>query len=140
MTATRLANVRFLRRALALCMVAFWLLATQHCGLEAAGLLEVGCGETDGQHNCNTSQHSGDGCRTVESGGYKLSNGPVKVSSPQLVCCLCLICLDAAEAASTLAVESPSWRHAERQRDWVPTWHFVQRAALSPRAPSLILA
>lgn len=140
MTVTRLASVRPLRRALALCMVACWLLATQHCALEAAGVLEVGCGEMDGQHDCNTTEHSNDGCRTVEGGGYKLTNGPVKVSSPQLVCYLCLVCLDAAEAASRLAVEPPFWHIAERPPEWVPTWHFAQRAALSPRAPSLILA
>lgn len=118
-------------------MAAFWLLATQHCGLEAAGLLAQGCEQADGQHGCDATEHAADGCQIVESPTYKASNATVKVSAPQLVLSFSFAFVNAAKAALTEVVKTPSWRYAERPRDWVPGRNFVQRTALSPRAPSL---
>lgn len=119
--------------------VALWLLATQHCGLEAAGIFERHAGVDPaccigGEPHC-----SHDGCDVVENGSYR-SDGATPVPAPQFAECFCLICCDLSASLVEIAEIDLSWEHSERPLSWVPTWHFVQRAALSPRAPSLDLA
>src|ERR1043165_9198691 len=57
--------VQLLRKCLAVWTVALWLLATQHCGLESAGVLAQSCEQPGGQHDCGTGTHV-DGCQVVE--------------------------------------------------------------------------
>lgn len=118
-------------------MAAFWLLATQHCGLEAAGLLTQGCEQIDGDHNCGATEHVADGCHLVEGTGYKTSNTAVQVPAPQLVASLCLSSVNVLEPAAEQSLAATLAQYTERPRDWVPTWRFVQRTALPSRAPSL---
>lgn len=125
--------MRYFRKRFAVFMAAFWLLATQHCALEAAGLWLDSGHATD---CCATAQGCGsDGCRVVEDGGYKPSTEMLKVSAPDLLDCACLLCLGAAPIEVPESDLLPAGL-VERPREWVPTWQFVQRAALSPRAPS----
>jgi hypothetical protein len=129
--------VRPCRNVFALFVTLLWLVATQHCGLEAAGIFAHGCEQADGTHNCESVEHA-DGCTVVEGGAYKTSSGALKVSGPQAVVCLWLTRAFAAEQKPEVAAMRR--QYAERPRDWVPTWRFVQRAALEPRAPSMALA
>jgi hypothetical protein len=117
-------------------MAALWLLATQHCGLESAGLLAQGCEQSDGDHHCGATEHVADGCKVVEGAGYKTSNAAVQVPAPQLVASLCLRRVDVLEPAVEQSRETALARHTERPRDWVPQWRFVRRAAAPSRAPS----
>lgn len=127
--------VRLFRIALVPCFVAVWLLATQHCGLEAAGMW----GSNVHAANCcpNGEGCTSDGCNVVEQGAYKPASDTLKVSTPDLFACVCLLCastsLDLSEGLEALLPPS-----RERPSDWAHTWQFVQRAALSPRAPSLV--
>lgn len=123
-----------------LLLAAFWLLATQHCGLEAAGVLAQHCEQQDGSHGCGGVEHGGDGCKAVEGGGYKPASASAKVTAPPTLVCVALICFDLAAIKPQHIAEPAISEFSERPRDWVPIWHFVQRAALSPRAPSLIFA
>lgn len=119
-----------------LLLAVFWLPATEHCALEAMGLFGNTCAD-----NCAPGQPcSKDDCGTVESGAYKPSVDTLKAPLPDLLACVCFLCShliqsDAARAPAILPGES-----FDRPRDWVSTWHFVRRAAPSPRAPSLSLA
>lgn len=128
--------VRYFRNRVAAFMAVFWLLATLHCDLEAAGLFQDGHAD----QCCSSSLGcASDGCQVVEGGGYKPSSDALKVSAPDLVSCACLICL----AASPVEVPERDLLpegFVERPREWVPTWQFVQRAAPLSRAPSAILA
>jgi hypothetical protein len=133
-----LAVHRFRHSYLAAFLAVFWLFATLHCELEAAEIFEshavadqVCC--DGGEEHC-----SHDGCQLVEGGHYSV-NPAAKVSSPQLALCYCLICLSIG-AVEVEAEDGYSPDYFERPLDWVPTWQFVQRAALSPRAPSLMMA
>ncbi|MDO8544824.1 MAG: hypothetical protein Q7S40_30640 [Opitutaceae bacterium] len=125
-----------LRRSFAVFMVAFWLLATQHCGLEAAGVWH---GDEHVATCCATASGCvNDGCSVVEGGNYNPAVNPLKVSAPDLLSCICLFC---ASSVPVDALDDAGWIATvflERPPDWVPTWQFVQRAALSPRAPSLV--
>ena len=128
---------RFRNSFVAVFLVAFWLLATQHCGLEAAGIVEqhtpvepACC--AGGEPHC-----SHDGCDAVEDGSYtSVGDAPI-VPAPLFAECFCLICGDLSALLREVAAGDLSWEYIERPLNWVPVWHFVQRAALSPRAPSL---
>jgi hypothetical protein len=124
-----------LTKLAALLLVAFWLPATQHCALEAAGMLSTTCLD-----HCDAAESSGkDGCGSIENGSYKPTGNTLKVAAPQLLTCLCFLCLH-------LEPKAPDGSRsliggALRQADaWIPTWQFVRRAAPLPGAPSLFLA
>lgn len=119
-------------------MAVFWLLATQHCGLEGAGLLSLHCETAEGVEGCATDTgHAADGCEMVESGNYKSGINMLKAPAPQFVAQLCVVCVPALVPVLAPAEPAASRAYAERPRDWVPVWRFVQRTALAPRAPSL---
>jgi hypothetical protein len=129
--------MRPFRATVALFLAIFWMIATQHCGLEAAGVLAAHCEQASGAQGCGGADHDGDACKTVESGEYKLADVSSKVSPPQLVACVCLTYIAFAELRPEPSAESLALGYFERAPNWVPTWQFVQRAALTPRAPTL---
>ncbi len=116
----------------ALLLLAVWLPATQHCALEAAGLLTSTCAD-----DCTNEANQPDGCAAVEDGLYKPASSLTKVGAPNFHLGArgrCLACVEKQilflhARAPHMAVELP--------RDWVPTWQFVRRAAPPSRAPSL---
>lgn len=132
-------TVSTLRHIIAIVLLALWLPTTQHCGLEAAGLIaaesphgaDVGCCQT-GSGPCTH-----DGCNVVESGLIKSSNEAIKVPTPSLAACTCFLCLQllppVVAVEPILAVTS-----SESPEHWVPVWQFVRRAAPLSRAPSLV--
>ena len=113
-----------------------WVPVTQHCELEAMGLISNQCastGHADG-HSCG-----GDSCNEVEKGAYKPASGDLKLPSPLLLACACAVC-SAIAALIPPVQELPSPTIVEPPRELGPTWQFVQRAAPLSRAPSAILA
>jgi hypothetical protein len=120
-------------------LLAFWLVATQHCGLESAGLFAAHENSSESKGCCSSSDGcASDGCETVEEGAYRLDGAGLAVTSPQLSACLWSATWNLNIPVRELRADV-SWRgHYERPLDWVATWQFVQRTALSPRAPSLI--
>lgn len=129
---------RFRNKLFAVVWVALWLLATQHCGLEAAGIFEqhTAVDQTccaGGEPHC-----SHDGCDTVENGSYRIDSDAAIVPMPQFAECFCLICFTLSAPPLEIAAGDSPCEYIERPLDWVPTWQFVQRAARSPRAPSLV--
>jgi hypothetical protein len=128
--------MRRVLRILSLLVLAIWLPATEHCALEAAGVLPNSC--SDG---CASSQLGGDdGCAAVENAAYKPSSDALKVPTPDLFACECFFCLQSISADVAHEIAPTSGASFERPQDWVSTWHFVRRAAPAPRAPSLSVA
>lgn len=122
-------------KLVALCLLAFWLVATQHCGLEAAGVLSGHEAEAAGC--CATSKGcENDGCATVENGGYRLGNTATIIASPPLTAYLWSVDWSLWVPPRKLHADVSLRRPFEQPLDWLPTWQFVQRAALLPRAPS----
>jgi hypothetical protein len=121
-------------------LLAIWFAATQHCALENLGLFAAHAEQTAASGCCTGTDDAcaTDGCNTVENGSYKPDHD-LKLAAPQFVACACQICLKA-----ILPPEPPDGnvlrRDFERSDAGAPTWHFVQRAALPARAPSLSLA
>ena len=130
---------RFRNKLFAVVVMAVWLFATQHCGLEAAGLFADHDEAVEGSSCCSTSGGcENDGCATVEEGDYRPDQSALVISAPVLSVDAFLVLSDLM-SLQRLQAEIPLPCDAfERPRDWVTTWQFVQRAALSPRAPSLV--
>lgn len=116
-------------------LLALWLPATEHCALEAAGLLAETCAD-----GCATESAVHDGCATVESGTYKPATQFLKVAAPELFACACTLYLQQIEAAVAREQATPLKTDFARPQDWVATWRFVQRAAPPARAPTTLLA
>lgn len=113
-----------------------WVPVTQHCELEAIGLIANQCDSithAEG-HSC-----VGDACNQLESGAYKPTNGSLKAPSPVLMACACVMC-SGIVAVIPPAVELPSRIIVEPPPELRPTWRFVRRAAPLSRAPSSIQA
>ena len=129
---------RFRNKLFAVVVMAVWLFATQHCGLEAAGLFAGHDGAAEGSNCCSGSGGcENDGCATVEDGAYRPDQSALVISAPVLSVDAFLVLCDVIPP-QRLQAEIQLPRDAfERPRDWVTTWQFVQRAALSPRAPSV---
>lgn len=117
---------------LSLLLLALWLPATQHCALEATGVL------TD---RCTAPCASGaDNCGAIEDGAYKPSTTATTAPAPALRADVAhlgqALIRPAAASVPTILSGAPD----ARAPDWVLTWQFVRRAAPSPRAPSLLCA
>lgn len=121
-------------RLLALALLAIWLPATQHCGLEAVGAIDFQCAS-----DCTASAAaSGDGCRIVEQGRCRVGEDEVKARAPTPAAVLSTFAL----ALSSLAPEGrdsffPTGAQA-RPQDWILNWQFTRRAAPPSRAPTLL--
>lgn len=121
-----------LPRIFALLLLTVWLPVTQHCGLEAAGLIAEQC---LGDYGPNP-RVSKDGCAMVENGAFESAMAALRALAPDWIAAgdfprLELVVL--AMAGHDAGRPAPAYA---RPLDWVTTWQFVQRAAPSPRAPS----
>jgi len=128
-------SVKLLKRAFVLGVLGLWLGAANHCLLEhLPGFEFLVCaphGET-GPHQdtgCNT-----DVCATVEKATYKTERAEAKV--PTLV--LILAAFLPSPGLDTAAAQLPLERLIESAPELSVTWQFTFRAALPPRAPSLL--
>jgi hypothetical protein len=121
---------------LSLLLAVTWLPATQHCLLEATGLMVETCAD-----NCQQDADVKDGCGTLESGSYKPSVYSLRASAPTLLAlAVGYLSLDLIQSEATSVPVIAPGESFERPRDWASTWHFVRRSAPSPRAPSVSLA
>jgi len=122
------------RRIAVFIVLTMWFGAAHHCDAEIAFDL---CD----QAMCCTSPAgcAQDGCETVESGDYRIAETNLKTPAPILVW-VSLFNAAAIETAAARPVVLASEKLTEWPLDWVPSWHFVRRAAPPSRAPSLVLA
>lgn len=120
-------------------VLALWLAASQHCGLEAIGLIPHEVPHATASHCCDASGDpcTHDGCNVVEGAMVKPAPTSLKAPSVNLVACAYIICLQLVtpdvSAQPTLAVSE-----IDHAQNWVPIWQFVRRAAPLSRAPSLL--
>ncbi|MBI2511672.1 MAG: hypothetical protein HYV96_06830 [Opitutae bacterium] len=130
---------RLRQLSLACLALVLWLWGTQHCTLEAAGVLDgfglaTAC-DSDESGHCTT-----DDCDTLESGAYRIADSSIHVPAPEACgpeCWLCVALLaPRAEAPACFATTAP----VALDVSWVPARHFERRAAPPSRAPSALLA
>lgn len=130
----RVLSMKSVLNYVAMLLLALWLPATQHCALEAAGLLDHECEAASAQpEHCDA-----DACKTIESGNFVKQLGVPRITAAPDALFIATILISSVpepgtEAAAILPHASPPGLVALHR-----TWSFVRRAALSPRAPSLI--
>lgn len=146
-------NVRLFRAILVTATLAFWLAGTNHCRLEQLpGMQFLACAPADcaldghgGDSDCGGHEDSGcaedgcadDSCAVVEGAVYQTGLLRIKADLP-------LVVVDCPVAASSawLALEPVPDQQALPSADSPPEiprlWQFFERAAASPRAPSLL--
>jgi hypothetical protein len=130
--------VKWLRKGIAVALLALWLPATLHCQLETIPGLEFlsCCQHPDGDKGA--AQHerdcANDGCAEVESGLYTLEKTQVAPAKSLL---------ELAPVSIAPTETRPPQDHAALPDLSSPppeldsTWHFLVRAALPVRAPAL---
>jgi hypothetical protein len=128
--------VRF-RPIVALLLLALWLPATQHCDLEAAGLLHDHL-----HHHCTgdcATPHSDDACGTdhcpnIEGNNYRPASDSLKVDAPMQNTLADFYPLSAVIAVASVSADI-SRTGPPPPPELAPTWRFIMRAALPARAP-----
>ena len=131
-----LEAVKWLKRAVALALLALWVPATMHCALETVpgfSFLQHCCGGDEAPQqpgNCEA-----DLCGAVESGLYKTEHHPTV--TPSLAA---LVAPAAWERAAEPRLDStPRFAPVSSAPPELPRfWQFHHRTALPPRAPSLV--
>jgi len=127
--------MRRFSRLFSLVLLTIWLPVTQHCNLEAAGMVAK-------SHSAKSvpgrNSASIDGCDLVKNSNFAAKE--MKVPQPELLACACLICLHTVspvEISDTADLPADAF---ERPLNWLTTWHFVRRAAPPSRAPTVFCA
>lgn len=126
---------RFRQLSLACLALVLWLWGTQHCTLEAAGLLDdIGIASScdlDESGHCTA-----DGCDTLENGAYRTADGSISVPMPAAICPDCCLCLALLASLALEPVSFATTTPVVHDLNWVPDWHFARRTVLPARAPS----
>jgi len=129
--------VKAFRNIIALLLLALWLPATQHCDLEAAGVMAwEELGHTHPESSCKQSCET-DVCPTVEGASYNPASNLLRVLPPDVFVVLRLIDLLPAplviEDLGAFVIGDPP-----ELEKILRTWQFSRRTALPARAPDLI--
>ncbi len=126
----------WLRKSVLIVLLALWLPATLHCGLELVPSLSfLRCGEHQDEKSHQTAGCDEDFCATVESGCYRVEDHPsVGVPPVPTVAAggMDWLVEDLLPERPLLPVAQPSPPDLSR------IWQFSYRAALPPRAPSFV--
>ncbi len=128
------------RRLLAALFITVWVMASQHCALEAAGLWPE-AGHDHGAHGpCCTTPLTGaeacaqDVCRVVEGDAVSAGLAVAKILPPSLSVEWGALAQVILPPLSSSGEELRPWIE-QREQEWVSSWAFTRRAAASPRAP-----
>jgi hypothetical protein len=134
------ASVHPARRIAAILLMALWLPALLHCRLEAAGLAFGAecCDDAHGSPAADSEPCADDSCDVAEGDFTKPTSSSLAAPAPIL--CTCLIF--PAIISSPIALSPPPVTGVAESAAAPPeiarSWVFVSRAALPPRAPSLV--
>jgi len=125
-------NVRNFRNILFALLAVLWLPTSVHCQLETVPgfeFLRCDFGNQSSKDDCNNS-----GCCTVEKSQYRSEHAPLTppLPDPSLMPLTAL-----ASVANVLPAEVSLGILTAAPPQLLKTWHFVSRAALPARAPSI---
>ena len=124
--------VKLSRKIVALTVLAAWLPATSHCLLAGAGAMTDACC-SDSQETPPNPSHDDCGVCDVENGNFKLADSDYFQFTFHSTSIWQLQLPAAPEFANHL-----SRPQSDRAPPDLTRWHFQTRAALPPRAPSIL--
>lgn len=124
-----------LRRTGCFLLLALWLAATQHCGLEAAGIEFLAHGDRPSESRATTC--ADDACQTVEGASYTKVDSSLRLLPPEaMLVNLFVVLVVPARASEPVGVvrdgAAPELEAIHR------TWRFERRTALPARAPDSV--
>ena len=128
--------MKIAKKIVALGMIAFWALMSNHCALEMVpGLSFLACSpQTEAaRHLPDDCGDEGDACATVESGNYRSEESLVSAGKAPMANAFVLALLSDLPDLESLA-SRPSLEIVPPELARV--WQFSFRTALPPRAPS----
>jgi len=120
-----------LHKLTALVFLVLWVPLTAHCHLEKVPGLEFLKCASDTPENSDCQR---DGCQTVESGFYKVSNNSRTAPVPVF----CIPAYLVAPPAEVQPVFGPLRLLGSAPPDLSQRWQFISRASLPVRAPSIV--
>ncbi|MBE36111.1 MAG: hypothetical protein CMI16_11265 [Opitutaceae bacterium] len=122
-----------------LLLLTLWLPATQHCGLEAAGLMPSSMECHDSDQDCDAPKPQtaceSDNCELIEDAVYKAKQNRVELAAPMIQSCLCCLTKISPE---TIIVRMISPARSDVPLEMAPSWQFISRAAPIARAPGYL--
>jgi hypothetical protein len=122
-------------KVMAVFLALLWLPVSSHCLLENAEIIHRDlCCQPDPAHEHSHGHDAADGNCQVESRQITVQKQDLSKES-LLLALLKSIEFSSVEAASVAVIRSDGVAPPELS----PTWQFVSRAAVSPRAPSILL-
>lgn len=125
-------------RVFAALLLAVWLAALDHCGLEAAGFFG-GATATEESSCCDETRCLADACSVIEDASFTHEDGGYSLLPPSDAGALLGWILSPELADLTPAPEDRARPpDCGRQLAHVVGWRFTQRAALPPGAPSTL--
>ncbi len=134
-----MSPVNWFAKSVAVLLLALWVPATMHCGLESLpGIEFLSCCLQDDAKSGPAPAHQDndcetDACATVESGLYKQEDSAQPLSLPLLALAVWI------RAAEPITDSTPALIPASSAPPELPkVWQFSHRTALPPRAPSLV--
>ena len=122
-----------LRSFTSLLLLTLWLPATLHCALEMGSPFDSASACCTGENAAVGDDHCAiDNCAVLESNLVRPVGDDLVVPAPVLLTCLCCLIESTPE---TIIVPTVSPERTHCPPELARTWQFVERAALSPRAP-----
>ncbi len=131
--------MNWLRRIIALVLLALWVPATAHCALGTVldWTAQDHCASACTHGVGKSELPQGDACATLEKGAIKPAVDALQAPAPQLSVVACLACLHASLVTAAEPLATPAWND-DHPCHWVPTRHLAVRAVAPARAPNLI--
>lgn len=129
-------RVNWLKRIMAVMLLALWTPTTSHCLIESAGLLPdfLCCADACSPHGTDGDDDE-DSCQSLESAPYKVDENDASVKA-WIIAALVPELVEVFRLSEN--VPQPTVFIPDRPAELPVTWQFSRRTALAPRAPSFV--
>jgi hypothetical protein len=118
-------------------LLAVWLPATNHCTLDASGVIEaLACDHEEPAAEACEHDCTADVCERIETASFGKDVKTLKVLPPPLT--IAALILVIAPTATGPDPSSATWDDSPEVRLLQRTWVFAQRAAVPARAPDAL--
>ena len=132
---------RLFSKVLCLLLLTTWSVASEHCSLEAIGLIGAEAATTPCCDDGGNTECSDDSCQVVEGIACRAPSDQLSVAAPHLIAAITPDFLALPTALAPPKATLPRWSYgvAAPSHAWLPDRHFTQRTAPLSRAPGYVV-
>ncbi len=136
-----LVSARLFSKVLCFLLLTTWSVATEHCSLEAIGLIGAETATTPCCDDGEKTECSDDSCQVVEGTACRAPSDQLLVAAPSLVAAITPEFLTLITTLVPPPATLPRWSYGIEAPSlgWLPTRHFARRAAPLSRAPGSLV-